>query len=170
MIQNTKQPITPSFAWMKSSIFRIIGFGFGAGLIKKAPGTWGTLLGWVLWPLLSFIVSNDLLQAILIFLGFALGIYVCQRVANDMGVVDYGGIVWDEIVAFWFVLFVMTPLPFVWQFVAFIVFRFFDIIKPWPIGFFDERLKNGFGVMWDDIVAGVYTLFVIAVLVRVIGI
>lgn len=160
----------PSFVWMKSSIFRVIGFGFGSGLIKKAPGTWGTLVGWALWLLISFFIANDFLLAVVVFAAFALGIYVCQRIANEMGVVDYGGIVWDEIVAFWLVLFVMSPLTLLWQLGAFVIFRFFDIVKPWPISFFDARFKNGFGVMWDDIVAAVYTLFVIAVLVRVIGV
>jgi phosphatidylglycerophosphatase A len=61
----------------------------------------------------------------------------------------------------------MAPLPFVWQLAAFIIFRFFDIVKPWPINFFDEKIKNGFGVMWDDMVAAIYTLFVIAIAVRV---
>lgn len=171
MTQNIEQPIAnPTFSWMKASIFRIVGFGFGSGLIKKAPGTWGTLLGWLLWLVISFVIPNDIIQATVIFLGFAFGIYVCQRVTNDMGVMDYGGIVWDEIIAFWLVLFVMSPLTLVWQLGAFVIFRFFDIVKPWPISFFDERFKNGFGVMWDDIVAAIYTLFVIAVLVRVVGV
>ncbi len=164
------QEFNATFGWMKGSLWRIIGFGFGAGLIKKAPGTWGTLLAWILWVLISAIVPNDLVQAILIFLCFALGIHVCQRIANETGIQDHGGIVWDEIVAFWLVLFVMSPLSVVWQSLAFVVFRFFDIVKPWPISYFDEKYKNGFGVMWDDIVAAVYTLFVIAVAVRVVGV
>lgn len=165
-----EQVFNATFSWMKGSLWRIIGFGFGSGLIKKAPGTWGTLLAWVLWVLISAIVTHDVLQALVIFFAFALGIYICQHLSNEMGVQDHGGIVWDEIVAFWLVLFVMSPLSVVWQLVAFVVFRFFDIVKPWPISYFDEKYKNGFGVMWDDIVAAVYTLFVIAVAVRVVGV
>lgn len=171
MEQIQKYEQTPrelNFGWMKKSFFRWIAFGFGSGLVKKAPGTWGTLFGWWSWFVVSFLVRNDLVQAIIIFLAFALGVYVCQRIANETGVQDHGGVVWDEIVAFWLVLFVMTPLPFVWQLAAFIIFRFFDIVKPWPINFFDEKIKNGFGVMWDDMVAAIYTLFVIAVAVRVL--
>lgn len=164
------QEFNATFGWMKESLWRVIGFGFGSGLVKKAPGTWGTLLAWILWVLISIIMPNDLVQAVLIFLCFALGIYVCQRIANETGVQDHGGIVWDEIVAFWLVLFVISPLSVVWQLAAFVVFRFFDIVKPWPISYFDEKYKNGFGVMWDDIVAAVYTLFVIAVAVRVVGV
>lgn len=164
------QEFKATFAWMKGSLWRVFGFGFGSGLIRKAPGTWGTLFAWILWILISAILTNDLGQAVLIFICFAMGIHICQRLSNEMGIQDHDGIVWDEIVAFWLVLFVMAPLSVVWQFVAFIVFRFFDIVKPWPISYFDNKYKNGFGVMWDDIVAAVYTLFVIAVAVRVIGV
>lgn len=160
----------PTFAWMKRSPHRLLAFGFGSGLIKPAPGTWGTLMAWLLWQPINYLISHDILLAGLLVLSFAYGAFACQRVSQEMGVADHGGIVWDEIVAFWLVLFVISPLSLVWQLVAFVAFRFFDIIKPWPIGFFDERLKNGFGVMWDDIIAALYSLFVLAVLVRIVGV
>ncbi|MDO5680520.1 MAG: phosphatidylglycerophosphatase A [Pelistega sp.] len=162
-------PVTPTFVWVKQSVHRLFAFGFGSGLIKPAPGTWGTLMAWALWLPLSSLISHDIWMAVFLFLMYVYGVFICQKVTQDMGVADHGGVVWDEIVAFWLVLFVITPLPLIWQAVAFGVFRFFDIIKPWPIAFFDERLKNGFGVMWDDIIAALYSLFVIAVLLRIVG-
>ena len=160
--------VVPTFSWMKQSFHRIVAFGFGSGLIKPAPGTWGTLMGWLLWFPLSALVSHEMWMAVFLVAAYAYGSFICQKVAQDMGTADHGGVVWDEIVAFWLVLFVISPLPVIWQAVAFGVFRLFDIMKPWPIAFFDERLKNGFGVMWDDIIAALYSLFVIAVLVRVV--
>ncbi|ETD72380.1 phosphatidylglycerophosphatase [Pelistega indica] len=170
-IETSETVFTPSFSWMKQSIIRCIGFGFGAGLIKKAPGTWGTLCGWLLWTIISYVISNDFILALIICIGFAVGIYVCQRLQLDMQEHDHGGIVWDEIIAFWLVLFVMAPqLSFAWQLFAFVVFRFFDIVKPWPISYVDAKYQNGFGVMWDDIVAAIYSLFIIAIAVRIIGV
>ncbi|WP_159991112.1 phosphatidylglycerophosphatase A family protein [Pelistega ratti] len=162
----------PNAEWMRKSVFRLFAFGFGTGLIKKAPGTWGSLLGWFSWLIIAHIIGNDIVQAVIILLGFAFGIYVCQRTSNELGVTDHGGIVWDEIVAMWLVFFVMLSpnMSFLWQLVAFVIFRFFDIIKPWPIHYFDEHFKNGFGVMWDDIIVAVYTLFVMAIAVRFLGV
>jgi phosphatidylglycerophosphatase A len=107
----------------------------------------------------------DTYIAVLLVAAFALGCWTCQRVGKEMGRADDGGMVWDEIVAFWLVLW-LTPDSFGAQLLAFVVFRFFDIVKPPPISFFDRHFKNGFGVMWDDIVAAAYSLLVIAILVR----
>ncbi|SHI24634.1 phosphatidylglycerophosphatase A family protein [Pollutimonas bauzanensis] len=154
----------PSAAWVFRSFPRIISFGFGSGLIRPAPGTWGTLLGWLLWVLLIARLPDSYIAATLLA-GFALGCWTCQRVGREMGRADDGGMVWDEVIAFWLVLW-LTPDSFVAQLLAFAVFRFFDIVKPPPISFFDRHFKNGFGVMWDDIVAAAYSLLVIAILVR----
>lgn len=154
----------PTAAWVYRSLPRIISFGFGSGLIRPAPGTWGTLLGWLLW-VLAVVRLPDAAIAAVIVLSFGLGCWTCQRVGREMGKADDGGMVWDEIVAFWLVLW-LAPDSWIAQLLAFVVFRFFDIIKPPPIGFFDSRFKNGFGVMWDDIVAAAYSLLVLAVLVR----
>lgn len=159
----------PNMAWMKQSVHRVLAFGFGSGLMRPAPGTWGTLMAWLLWQPIAYFIHNDLVIAGLLVVAYIYGVYACQVVARDMGIADHGGVVWDEIVAFCLVLFVISPLPFIWQIVAFVIFRFFDIVKPWPIAFFDERLKNGFGVMWDDIIAALYSLFVLAVCVRIVG-
>lgn len=156
----------PTLEWMGQSIFRIVCFGGGVGLIRKAPGTWGTLVGWLLWLLISYFIRNEIIQASIIFIGFVFGLYAAQKVGEELGIHDYGGIVWDEIIAMWLVLFIISPLSLWWQLMAFVFFRVFDIVKPWPICFFDGHFKNGFGVMWDDIIAALYTLFVMAILVR----
>ncbi|MGB6103760.1 MAG: phosphatidylglycerophosphatase A [Pusillimonas sp.] len=154
----------PSPSWVFKSFPRIIAFGLGSGLIRPAPGTWGTLLGWLLWVLVVARLPDAVIAAV-ILAAFSLGCWACQRTGKEMGRPDHGGMVWDEIVAFWLVLW-LTPDSFGAQALAFVIFRLFDIIKPPPIHFFDRRLKNGFGVMWDDILAAAYSLLLIAVLVR----
>jgi phosphatidylglycerophosphatase A len=94
---------------------------------------------------------------------FLLGIAAVQRTGKDLGVSDHGSIVWDEIVPFWLVLF-FCPSAWPWQAVAFLSFRVFDIVKPPPARFFDERVRNGFGVMADDLIAALYTLLTLAAL------
>jgi phosphatidylglycerophosphatase A len=156
--------VQPTAAWVFKSPARIIAFGFGSGVLRPAPGTWGTALGWLLWVLLVSRLSDVAIGAVLAA-GFALGCWCCHRVGREMGQPDHGGMVWDEIIAFWLVLW-LTPNFFLTQLLAFVVFRLFDIIKPPPIHFFDTHFKSGFGVMWDDIVAAAYSLLVMAILVR----
>ena len=125
-----------------------------------APGTAGTLLAFPLyWGLASWL-SGWLLLALLA-LAFALGVWACARTARALGVPDHGAIVWDEIVAFMLVLF-FTPAGLWWQAFAFALFRLFDILKPPPIHYYDRKLKSGFGVMFDDLLAACYTLLVLA--------
>jgi phosphatidylglycerophosphatase A len=139
--------------------------GFGSGLSPIMPGTCGTLLGWLSFAVLStrwpalFTPAHWL---IVIAAGFALGVWACAKTGRDLGQPDHGSMVWDEIVAFWLVLAVVTPADLQTQLLAFIFFRFFDMVKPPPIAYFDRRYKGGFGVMWDDIVAAFYTLLVYA--------
>ncbi|RTZ40000.1 phosphatidylglycerophosphatase A [Candidimonas sp. SYP-B2681] len=161
---SAQSTFTPTAAWVFRSFPRIVSFGFGSGLIRPAPGTWGTLLGWLLWVVLVERLP-DIYIAILLPAAFVLGCWTCHHVGKEMGRPDAGGMVWDEIVAFWLVLW-LTPDSFVAQLFAFALFRAFDIVKPPPIHFFDRHFKNGFGVMWDDIVAAAYSLLVIAILVR----
>lgn len=139
--------------------------GFGSGLSPVMPGTAGTLFGWLLYAVLSvrwpaiFTPFNWLL---IIAAGFVLGIWVCARTGKALGSPDHGSMVWDEIIAMWLVLVLVMPADLKTQFCAFLVFRFFDMVKPPPIAWFDRRYKGGFGVMWDDIVAAFYTLLVFA--------
>jgi phosphatidylglycerophosphatase A len=138
-----------------------LALGAGSGLVRFAPGTAGTLLAF---PLFALMVVNCTVgeQLALIVFFFAVGIWACARTADDLGIADPGAIVWDEIVAFTLVLF-FTPAGYVWQIAAFLLFRFFDIVKPPPIRYFDRKWKNGFGVMFDDLLAAFFTLIVLAV-------
>lgn len=157
-------PVKPDVRWMLSRPERIIGFGLGTGLLRPGPGTWGTLLGYLLW-LLFLQGLPDIWMALLLVVSFAAGCWIAHRCGQDLGVVDHSGINWDEIVAIWLVLW-LTPAGFGWQLLALVLFRFFDILKPPPIRWLDQRLNNGFGVMVDDILAAVYSLLVMAVLLR----
>jgi phosphatidylglycerophosphatase A len=137
-----------------------VAFGFGTGLAPKAPGTVGTLLGLPLSWLIEFAATDTPNRLALLVAAFLIGIWACARTGHALGVPDHGGIVWDEIVAFALVL-AFTPPGWLWTLAAFALFRLFDIVKPWPIRQFDARLKNGFGVMFDDLLAAGYTLAVI---------
>lgn len=139
----------------------VIALGAGAGLVRHAPGTAGTLLAFPLYALLVLYCPEPL-QPLVIAAAFVVGIWACARTGAALGVADSGAIVWDEIVAFMLVLF-FTPAGYAWQAFAFVLFRLFDIVKPPPIGYFDRKWKSGFGVMFDDLLAAFYTLLVLAV-------
>ncbi len=155
-----KAPAPPfSFLWRHPA--HMIACGFGSGLAPVAPGTMGTLFAWLSYPLLRGLFPDDLGFAVFLALCFALGVTSCQIAGRALGVVDHGSIVWDEIVPFWAVL-LLTPAGWVWQLAAFIWFRFYDIVKPAPANWFDSRMKNGLGVMMDDVVAAGYTVLTLA--------
>ncbi len=139
-----------------------IACGMGSGLSRFAPGTAGTAFAWLTYPLLRMYLESDLALAIFLLLAFAVGVAACQITGRALGVVDHGAIVWDEIVPFWAVL-MFTPPELLWQLAAFLWFRFYDIVKPEPARFFDTQIKNGFGVMMDDVIAAGYTVLTIAV-------
>jgi phosphatidylglycerophosphatase A len=130
-----------------------VAFGFGSGLLPKAPGTWGSLLAvglfWLVPPL------PLLVQLTVLALAFAAGCVICGISARRLGVHDHGGIVFDEIVAMLLVLCV-TPRGAAWTLAAFLLFRFFDVLKPWPIREADHRIPGGLGIMLDDVLAAVY--------------
>ena len=136
--------------------------GFGSGLAPKAPGTFGTLVGLPLFWLIS--VLTFYAQLGMTALLFLVGIYCCDKTGKALGVSDHGGIVWDEIVAIMLVL-TFTPLQWQWWLIAFLLFRLFDIWKPYPICYFDAKLKNGFGVMFDDLLAAIYAILVMKFIV-----
>jgi phosphatidylglycerophosphatase A len=135
----------------------LIAFGFGTGLAPKAPGTVGTLLGLPLFWLIDAAAPDFANRIALLAAAFLVGVWACARAGRALGVADHGGIVWDEIVAFALVL-VFTPPGWPWIAAAFALFRVFDILKPWPIRIADARLKNGFGVMFDDLLAALYAI------------
>lgn len=150
----------PPFSFLFSHPAHLVACGFGSGLSPWAPGTAGTLFAWALFPILRAWTSDVELVVILAVL-FIGGVFAVHKTGADLGVVDHGSIVWDEIVPFWLVL-VFCPAGGLWQALAFLLFRFFDIVKPQPARYFDEHVKNGFGVMTDDLIAGGYTVLVLA--------
>jgi phosphatidylglycerophosphatase A len=146
---------TPSLRFLLSSPSRFLALGCGLGLAPKAPGTFGTLGGFVLaWLLVGTPVWA---WSLWLSVSFVVGCWICDEAGRGLGVPDHGSIVWDEIVAFALVLLCMPLALWSWG-AAFVLFRFFDILKPWPINLADARLKNGFGVMFDDFLAALYAI------------
>lgn len=155
-----KAPAPPT-AFLFRHPAHLIACGFGSGLSPFAPGTAGTLFAWATYPLLRGFFPADFAFAIFLLLAFALGVTACHITGRALGVTDHGSIVWDEIVPFWAVL-LLTPAGWLWQLAAFLWFRFYDIMKPPPADYFDKQVKNGFGVMMDDLVAAAYTVLTLA--------
>ena len=134
-----------------SNFWHFLAFGFGTGLAKKAPGTWGTIAGLVVMPLLYLLP----LTWALVFIAAAsiFGFWLCGRVADDLGVHDHGGIVWDEMVGIWMTL-ILLPNSWQWWLLGFVLFRILDVLKPWPISVLDKHVGGGLGIMIDDMLAG----------------
>ena len=150
----------PSWRFVFTRPAHFLAFGFGAGLIRGAPGTAGTLVAFPLFWLLNPRLAPMLFLALIAVL-FVLGIWICGKTGEDLVVDDHSGIVWDEIVAFLLVL-DFAPTTLLWQALAFILFRAFDVLKPPPIDYFDKTVHGGFGVMLDDLMAAFYTLLCLA--------
>jgi phosphatidylglycerophosphatase A len=146
-------PVRPRFDPRR--LHHWLAYAGGAGLLPRAPGTWGTLAAVPLYPLLAGLPLAGYL-ALLVLL-FAVGVWACGRTGRELGVHDHGAIVWDEVVGF---LVTMTALPASWPWLlaGFLLFRVFDILKPWPIGWLDRRVDGGLGVMLDDVLAGLMAL------------
>lgn len=156
----------PDFKFLFAHPAHLIAFGFGSGLAPKAPGTVGTLLGLPLYWLIAAAAPDLPNRIILLIAAFLLGVWACSRTGRALGAADHGGMVWDEIVAFALVLMfipalLFTPAGWLWIALAFALFRLFDILKPWPIRLADAHLKNGFGVMFDDLLAAAYAIALI---------
>jgi len=141
-----------------SSPAGFLAFGFGAGLSPIAPGTVGTLVA--LLPALLLVQLPVWLGLATVLLTFFVGIYLCKVAGQSLGVHDHGGIVWDEFVGMWLVL-VVVPVDWGWWLAAFLAFRLFDIVKPWPIHWLDRRVPGGLGVMIDDVLAALYAIGVL---------
>ena len=158
--------LRPSFAFMASHPAHAIALGFGAGLARHAPGTVGTLWAWAAFAVMQPWLS-DTGWALVIGLNLLLGWWACTVTARHMHLPDSSRMVWDEVVAFWIVLWVLTPAPLSTQIYAFVLFRLFDAVKIGPMAWADEAFKGfgcrgGFGVMLDDLAAAFCTLLVIA--------
>jgi phosphatidylglycerophosphatase A len=174
----------PTFKWVRQTATRTIAFGFGSGLSPLAPGTVGTLWAWAAFLIGEYFLSTEDFIWI-IGGGFVLGCWICGHVSEELGKKDFGGIVWDEIIAFWLILLVIMPTNIWMQAIAFGLFRFFDAVKPGPIGLIDRHFKNqeeenqappslfqivwrGFGIMIDDLAAAFFTLLVVALIQMII--
>jgi phosphatidylglycerophosphatase A len=158
---------SPTLHFLLRHPAHFIALGFGSGLAPFAPGTFGTLVAIPIAALLRAYASDGGFVAAIVLL-LALGTWAADVTGRDLGVPDHGGIVIDEIVAFLIVLYFVGGDP-LWQAFAFLLFRIFDIAKPPPIRQVDAALKNGIGVMVDDLLAAAYALFVFALVVRLVG-
>jgi len=172
----TDGPRRASARFMASHPARWIALGFGSGLSPRAPGTVGTLWAWV-----AFLVLDRVLApagwAWLLVGALVIGWWACTRTAQHLGVADPAAIVWDEVVAFWLVLWLLMPAPWWAQLAAFALFRYFDAAKPGPVGWADRRFKlrpgqsigwaQGAGILFDDLVAAACTLLFIALWIRI---
>ena len=138
-----------------------LAFGLGSGCAPKAPGTFGTAAAVLFYLPLQYL-------SIWLYLGFivvtfVLGVWLCDRASKELGVHDHGGIVWDEFVGYWITM-IAAPAGWVWMLVGFLLFRLFDIWKPWPIKVADNVIEGGFGIMIDDVLAGIYALICLQLL------
>lgn len=158
---------TPTFKELFSHPTHFWAFGFGSGLAPKAPGTFGTLAAipiyyliqdWSLWLYLPFLV-----------LTYFIGVWFCQRSSDDLGVHDHGGIVWDEMVGYWLTM-LLAPKGWVWMLLGFVLFRIFDIFKPWPIGPVDKHVHGGMGIMLDDVLAAVFAWLCLHIIAAFYGV
>jgi phosphatidylglycerophosphatase A len=138
--------------------------GFGAGLSPIAPGTVGTMVS-----LLLFTLIQDTTWPLLILClaGFVLGVWLCDRSSEKLGVHDHGGIVWDEFIGMWITL-LWIPLSLTTLLLGFVLFRLFDIVKPWPIKYLDKHVHGGFGIMIDDVLAGIFANVCLQLLLKFI--
>jgi len=157
--------VSPTFRQLLRNPVHFLAFGFGSGLFAKAPGTAGTLLGILAW---MFLVNLSLVTYIIVIVIAALaGIYFCGKTARDLNVHDHSGIVWDEIVGIWLAM-ILVPVTWGWVFVGFLLFRFFDILKPWPISWIDKNISGGIGIMADDLLAGGFTAIILYVAMKIL--
>jgi phosphatidylglycerophosphatase A len=155
--------VSVSLRFMLRHPAHVIALGFGSGLSPVAPGTAGTLAAWAAFALLEH-HFGPLPWALLLGFGLLIGIWACMLCAQHLGIADPGAIVWDEVLAFWAVLWLIAPAGWLAQLLAFALFRLFDAAKPGPVGWADRRFKSatgwaqGFGILFDDLVAAACTL------------
>ncbi len=150
--ESLTSPITPSWAYLLRHPRALLAFGFGSGLSPIMPGTCGTLAAVPFFLLLAQLPIYAYLAVVV--LAFVVGIHLCGKTAQEMELEDPGGIVWDEFVGLWIAL-IGAPAGWHWLVLGFVLFRVFDMLKPWPISLADKHLKGGFGIMFDDVLAGI---------------
>lgn len=162
----TPAPSRATSRFMRAHPAHVVALGFGSGLSPVAPGTAGTLWAWLAWAVIARWL-DPLQQGVLIAASVLVGWWACTVTARHLAVSDPGSIVWDEVVAFWLVLWLLLPAGFWDQLVAFALFRLFDAAKPGPVGWADRLFhttgwRGGWGILFDDLVAAGCTLLVIA--------
>lgn len=157
---------SPSFRQLLRDPVMLLAFGFGSGLLPRAPGTFGTLMAVPFWWLLQGLSPGWYLA--LVILAALAGCYLCGAAAEKLDVHDHGGIVWDEIVGYWLTMF-MAPAGWGWALYGFVLFRLFDIAKPQPIRWVDSQVRGGVGIMLDDILAAVYATLLLQLTALLIG-
>lgn len=146
-----------------SNPWHLLATGFGSGLSPIIPGTMGSLAAIPFWLLMYWLLPVWLCWFIILF-GFVVGIVICQRTSDDMKVHDHGSIVWDEFIGMWMTMMVIPLVSWQWVLIAFVLFRFFDMLKPWPIGWFDRQVGGGLGIILDDIIAAIFAMVIVAAL------
>lgn len=144
----------------------LLAFGLGSGAVPKAPGTAGTLAAVPIYLLMQPL--NPWVYLLVVLLMALLGVWLCGRTSADLGVHDHGGIVWDEWVGFLLTLW-LAPPGIGWVVAGFVLFRLFDIFKPWPIGWLDRQVSGGSGIMLDDLMAGLYSFLLLQAAVMLLG-
>ncbi len=159
------QKKAPSFLYLLCHPLELLAFGFGSGLSPKAPGTVGTLMAITFYIGLAHLSLP--LYALVLVVTFVVGIYLCGVAAKAQQCHDHPGIVWDEFVGYWITMFA-APLGWSWIIMGFVLFRIFDIWKPWPISWCDKKVHGGFGIMIDDVIAGIFAAIVLQLITFVI--
>jgi phosphatidylglycerophosphatase A len=149
---NTSQPKVNFRELIKRPVC-FLGLGFGSGLAPKAPGTFGTIAAIPIYLLMQNL--SIAVYLVITVIAFIVGITICQQSADWLGKEDPSAVVWDEIVGY-LVTMIAAPQGWQWVVLGFVLFRFFDILKPWPISVADKQLHGGFGIMFDDVIAGVF--------------
>lgn len=157
----------PTWQELFQKPYLFLAFGFGSGLSPKAPGTIGTLAAIPLYWLIKDLPT--LYYAIVVVVAFVLGCWICEQASRSLKVHDHGGIVWDEFVGYWLTMF-MAPSQWWWIVLGFVLFRFFDVVKPWPIKWADKKVQGGFGIMIDDVIAGVFAAVGLHICVYAVGV
>ena len=152
----------PVKASMLRSPAAFLALGFGSGLSPIMPGTCGTIAAIPIYILLHFLPAP--LYFIAIALLFIVGIWICGVTAKKLKIHDHPAIVWDEIVGF-LITMLLAPFNWLWILLGFILFRVFDIFKPWPVRYADKHLTNGFGIMADDLLAAIYALVILQIII-----
>lgn len=151
--QQPGKPVTGGFLYW-------LAVGFGSGLASKAPGTAGTLVAVPMYIGLSYFALWQYLVVVVAL--FIIGVWICDVVAKQMGVHDAPSIVWDEIVGY-LITMIASPPGWFWIIAGFVLFRLFDILKPWPIRVIDKQVKGGMGIMLDDVLAAIFALIVLQI-------